>query len=606
MGIKGLRNAVSAHMRDGHVKEMAGKTVVCDGHAWLHKAAFGCAFDIAIGKPTEKYIEYCMHLVDMLKFYGVIPIIVMDGRSLPGKSRVNCERHARRESQKSLGMELLRRGDRSGALKCFQQSIHVTAEMAHAFHVRLQREHVTCIVSPYEADAQMAYMVRKGMAQAVISEDSDMVPFGVEVILYKMDKSGSCCIFENRCLRGEEKKPFDISVLGEEQRLHMCILAGCDYLQSIPGIGIQKAFGLIRQHGDGRKAIEALRKHPKMGDKVPEGYEEGFGQAEMLFKYQWVYDLEEKKFVNMIQVPEECDAAKLEEIIGQKMTDEEAYKVCEAGTHDHRNLLPFSSSSSSSTTATSSSGPSPASSFFKPAEVAGSGARKVSGGQEQRKDANSFFKVSAKKSSSPCKMLRPKTPNTAAAAKSFSSELLAIMPDKEGEEGSFVPEDPKQLERGGELITKEVKGSGIEGEQETEHMETEDQQEKVEEGERAQSEAIEEAKDSQKEGEGGEGESNKKELLQQQEEKQAVEPSLEHGQLEADVIDLLHCEEVQRDKHNGKSPVQRRRSKGKGRQVATPPTVRKKQDVLKNLFARPGQDKASEGKASEGKASEGK
>ncbi|EKX37213.1 hypothetical protein GUITHDRAFT_40221, partial [Guillardia theta CCMP2712] len=305
MGIKGLRQAVAAHMREGHVKEIAGKTVVCDGHAWLHKAAFGCAFDIAMGKPTDKYIEYCMHLVNMLKFYGVTPIIVLDGRSLPGKARVNSERNARRESQRALGMELLRRGDRSGALKCLQQSIHVTAEMAHAFHARLQSEKVTCIVSPYEADAQMSYMVRKGMAQAVISEDSDMVPFGVDMILYKMDTSGSCCIFENKPLGEGNKKSMDVSKLSGDARIHMCILAGCDYLQSIPGIGIQKAYGLIREHGDGKKAIEALRKHPKMKEKVPDGYEDAFERAEKLFKHQWVYDMEERKLVNMTQVPED-------------------------------------------------------------------------------------------------------------------------------------------------------------------------------------------------------------------------------------------------------------------------------------------------------------
>lgn len=42
----------------------------------------------------------------------------------------------------------------------------------------LQRDGVECIVAPYEADAQLAYLSRTGYVHAVISEDSDLLPFG--------------------------------------------------------------------------------------------------------------------------------------------------------------------------------------------------------------------------------------------------------------------------------------------------------------------------------------------------------------------------------------------------------------------------------------------
>ena len=31
-----------------------------------------------------------------------------------------------------------------------------------------------CIVAPYEADAQLAYLMKSGIAQLVITEDSDL------------------------------------------------------------------------------------------------------------------------------------------------------------------------------------------------------------------------------------------------------------------------------------------------------------------------------------------------------------------------------------------------------------------------------------------------
>ena len=37
---------------------------------------------------------------------------------------------------------------------------------------------VDCIVAPYEADAQLTYLHKAGIVQAVITEDSDLVAFG--------------------------------------------------------------------------------------------------------------------------------------------------------------------------------------------------------------------------------------------------------------------------------------------------------------------------------------------------------------------------------------------------------------------------------------------
>lgn len=46
---------------------------------------------------------------------------------------------------------------------------------------------IDCIVAPYEADAQLAYLNISGIADVVITEDSDLTLFGckkVSIILY--------------------------------------------------------------------------------------------------------------------------------------------------------------------------------------------------------------------------------------------------------------------------------------------------------------------------------------------------------------------------------------------------------------------------------------
>ena len=48
-----------------------------------------------------------------------------------------------------------------------------------------------CIVAPYEADAQLAFLSLAGIADLIISEDSDLAPFGCDKLLCKMDITGN-------------------------------------------------------------------------------------------------------------------------------------------------------------------------------------------------------------------------------------------------------------------------------------------------------------------------------------------------------------------------------------------------------------------------------
>lgn len=42
---------------------------------------------------------------------------------------------------------------------------------------------VDCLVAPYEADAQLAYLNKAGIVQAIVTEDSDLLAFGCKKVL---------------------------------------------------------------------------------------------------------------------------------------------------------------------------------------------------------------------------------------------------------------------------------------------------------------------------------------------------------------------------------------------------------------------------------------
>lgn len=46
------------------------------------------------------------------------------------------------------------------------------------------------VVAPYEADAQMTYMVREGIADLAITEDSDLIVYGCPIVFSKLTPTG--------------------------------------------------------------------------------------------------------------------------------------------------------------------------------------------------------------------------------------------------------------------------------------------------------------------------------------------------------------------------------------------------------------------------------
>ena len=75
--------------------------------------------------------------------------------------------------------------NKTSACACSLASICQTLTNKHALE-RLP----DFVVAPYEADAQLAYLARIGLVDAVITEDSDLIAFGVREVLLKMDGTG--------------------------------------------------------------------------------------------------------------------------------------------------------------------------------------------------------------------------------------------------------------------------------------------------------------------------------------------------------------------------------------------------------------------------------
>ncbi|XP_040906029.1 exonuclease 1 [Toxotes jaculatrix] len=310
MGISGLLQFLKDAAEPISVKKYRGQTVAVDTYCWLHKGAFSCAEKLAKGEPTDQYVWYCMKFVDMLLTFGVKPVLVFDGRNLPSKREVEKARRERREANLQKGRQLLREGKLSEARDCFTRCVNITPAMAHNVIKAARAKGVDCVVAPYEADAQLAYLTKCGLAQAVITEDSDLLAFGCKKVILKMDKQGNGLEIDQSNLGRCRTLG---NVFTEEKFRYMCILSGCDYLASLHGIGLGKACKLLRlaKDPDILKVIKKMGQYLKANLVVPEEYIEGFTRANNTFLYQLVFDPVRRKVVPLNPYPENVDPATL-------------------------------------------------------------------------------------------------------------------------------------------------------------------------------------------------------------------------------------------------------------------------------------------------------
>ena len=249
--------------------------------------------------PRDRYVDFAMNRVRMVKHFGVTPYLVFDGDFLPSKAATEASRSKRREEGRKLGLELLKAGKPSQAHQELQKAIDVTPEMARHLIEALKKANIPYVVAPYEADAQLVYLERQGITSGIISEDSDLLVFGAKRLITKLDQYGQCVEVNRRDFNACR----EVSFVGWDDKLfrQMAILSGCDYLDSIPGLGLKTAHRLLRKHKTVERIIRTLRFEGK--HRIPADYLTLFHQAEQTFLYQWAFCPTSRELVNLSTLP---------------------------------------------------------------------------------------------------------------------------------------------------------------------------------------------------------------------------------------------------------------------------------------------------------------
>lgn len=225
---------------------------------------------------TLNHIECFVEHVAAMLSYGWKPIMVIEGMSPPQKK---AEREKRLEDQKKARANFVKAqalGNYTDMLKYAKEAVSVsqrhktdTIELCKLFGIPY-------VEAPYEAESQCAFLCREGLADAVLSEDSDVLALGAPILIRNVTVGSTLLYSQSRTKFVTTRPPLVVSLeklltalnLSHDEFIDMCLLLGCDYTAEyggkIKGMGKKHAYDEIKKHRSLENVIVNLNpvKHP--------------------------------------------------------------------------------------------------------------------------------------------------------------------------------------------------------------------------------------------------------------------------------------------------------------------------------------------------------
>jgi exonuclease-1 len=340
MGISGLLVGLkSTACVTGHIRDFAGQAVAVDASSWLHKSVYSIADHYVECVENHKTVDrkcieaasnYIIKRCQELSCAGIVRVfLVMDGQRCPLKARTNQDREKRRLQNLQQAREYKQLGNYDKMYEKYKTCIKVHPKLGQEVVKEVQQKlkdsriQIQTVWAPYEADAQLIQLCVEGLAQAVITEDSDVLLYSATTytpvpVIFKLDgQSGNCDIISMKWLFDAKNTSFQVDEqkkkkasgieaflqtfstreerakgLGVRLFVQACVFAGCDYAPNeLGGIGTVTSFKHIRNniHRNAEDRFRSiLQQCGKQG--TPE-YEVLLSKSETVFYYHPVLDV---------------------------------------------------------------------------------------------------------------------------------------------------------------------------------------------------------------------------------------------------------------------------------------------------------------------------
>lgn len=249
--------------------DLHDRVVVIDAYNVLHqflasiRQRDGTPLKNSRGEVTS-HLSGLFHRTANMVEAKIRPVFAFDGKPHALKAKTIDERKKRKELAEKEYKEALEKGDMKKARSKAQQTSRLNDEMIQQSKDLLSALGIPWVQAPGEGESQASYMVKKGDAYAVGSQDYDCLLVGAPVLIRNLTAQG------RRKLPGKEKYTkiypkqirlkTNLKILGikQKQLVDMAILIGTDFNDGIKGIGPKKSLNLIKKNGNAENALATI------------------------------------------------------------------------------------------------------------------------------------------------------------------------------------------------------------------------------------------------------------------------------------------------------------------------------------------------------------
>ena len=250
-------------------EDFRDRVIVIDAYNVLHqflssiRQRDGTPLKDAQGRITS-HLSGLLYRTANLVAAKIRPVYVFDGAPHPLKARTIQQRRERKEQAEREWKEALEKGDLEKAKSKAQQTSRVTSEIIEQSKQLLEALGIPHLQAPSEGEAQASYMVKKGDAYAVGSQDFDCLLFGSPLLIRnltssekrKLPNKQAYTTVHPECIHLES----GLQKLGisQEQLVDIAILLGTDFNEGVKGYGPKKSLQLLQKKGNLENALDAI------------------------------------------------------------------------------------------------------------------------------------------------------------------------------------------------------------------------------------------------------------------------------------------------------------------------------------------------------------
>jgi len=247
-------------------EDFKDRIVALDGYNILHqflssiRQRDGTPLKDAQGRITS-HLSGLLYRTANMAAAKIRPVYVFDGAPHPFKARTIQQRRQRKEQAEREWKEALEKGDLEKAKSKAQQTSRVTTEIIEQSKQLLDALGIPYIQAPSEGEAQASYLVQKGDAFAVGSQDFDCLLFGAPLLVRNLTSSEKRKLPKKQAYTTVHPEKIRLTPglqklgISREQLVDIAVLIGTDFNDGIKGFGPKKSLKLLQEKGSLENAL---------------------------------------------------------------------------------------------------------------------------------------------------------------------------------------------------------------------------------------------------------------------------------------------------------------------------------------------------------------